>query len=96
MHTMYEGDDNNEGSFRWYRDFFKRVLDIILSLAALVIFVLPMLIIASLIKLDSPKESVLFKQVRVGKNDVLFTIYKFRSMNKDAPHQIATENFKNP
>lgn len=55
-----------------------------------------MLIIAFLIKMDSPKESVLFKQVRVGKDNVPFTIFKFRSMSKDAPHQMATENFENP
>lgn len=55
-----------------------------------------MLVIALIIKLDSPKEPVLFKQIRVGKNDLPFTILKFRSMSKDAPHQMATENFENP
>lgn len=74
----------------------KRVFDITFSLIALVILALPMLIIAFLIKVDSPKEPILFRQVRIGKNDVPFTILKFRSMNKNAPHQIATENFNNP
>ncbi len=86
----------SEHSFKWYRDFFKRFFDIIFSLIAIVVFAFPMLIIAVIIKVDSPKESIFFKQVRVGKNDVPFTILKFRSMRNDAPHQVATENFENP
>ena len=84
----------NDQSFRWYRDFFKRVCDVVFSLIAIIILVLPMLIISLLIKLDSPKEPVLFKQIRIGKDDVPFTIFKFRSMSKDAPHQMAKENFE--
>ena len=89
------GESKNQQSFKWYRDFFKRAFDILLSLVALIILAIPMFIIALLIKIDSPKEHVLFKQIRVGKNNVPFTIFKFRSMSKDAPHQMATENFKN-
>lgn len=55
-----------------------------------------MVIIALLIKLDSPKESVLFKQIRIGKNNNQFIILKFRSMNNNAPHQMATEKFEHP
>lgn len=93
-------EKNNEStsdqSFRWYRDFFKRVSDIVFSLIAIIILALPMMIIALLIKVDSPEEPIIFKQVRVGKDNVPFTIFKFRSMSKDAPHQMATENFENP
>lgn len=98
MHVIREKGSvsTNDQSFHWYRDFFKRVCDVTFSLIAIIILALPMLIVALLIKIDSPEEPVLFKQVRVGKNDVLFTIFKFRSMNKDAPHQMATENFENP
>lgn len=98
MQVMRE--NNNEStdnrSFRWYRDFFKRVCDVAFSLIAIVILVLPMLVVALLIKMDSPEEPILFKQTRVGKNNIPFTILKFRSMSKDAPHQMATENFENP
>lgn len=90
------GESTNDKSFRWYRDFGKRICDVIFSLIAIIVFALPMLVIALLIKMDSPKEPVLFKQVRVGKDDIPFTILKFRSMSKDAPHQMATENFENP
>lgn len=98
LQVMREKDNEaeSEQSFKWYRDFFKRFFDIIFSLIAIVVFAIPMFIIASMIKIDSPKESIFFKQVRVGKNDVPFTILKFRSMNNDAPHQVATENFENP
>lgn len=83
-------------SFRWYRDFFKRIFDVCFSLVALIVLIIPMIIIAIFIKIDSPKESILFRQVRVGKNNVPFTMFKFRSMTKEAPHQMATENFENP
>lgn len=82
--------------FRLYNDCIKRFCDIVISLLLLIVLVIPMGIIAWLIKKDSPKEPILFKQKRVGKNDVLFTIYKFRSMSNNAPHEMATENFENP
>ena len=100
MQVSSEKDNDNENeveqSFRWYRDFFKRGFDIFLSLIALIIFAIPMLIIALWIKVDSPHEKVLFKQERIGIDNVPFTILKFRSMREDAPHQMATENFENP
>ncbi|MGE5474748.1 MAG: sugar transferase [Ignavibacteriales bacterium] len=57
----------------------KRIIDISLS-AILLIFLSPLLIIVALmIKIDSPGP-VIFKQTRVGRNQELFTIYKFRTM----------------
>ena len=93
-----DNDDENEveQSFKWYRDFFKRGFDIFFSLVAIIILAIPMMIIALWIKIDSPHEKVLFKQERIGINNVPFTILKFRSMRDDAPHQMATENFENP
>lgn len=60
----------------------KRVLDIIISLIALVFFAIPMIIIAIAIKLES-KGPVFFKQKRTGKNGKEFNLYKFRSMTAD-------------
>lgn len=100
MQVSSEKDNDNENeveqSFKWYRDFFKRGFDIFFSLIAIIILAIPMMIIALWIKVDSPHEKVLFKQERIGINNVPFTILKFRSMRDDAPHQMATENFENP
>ena len=100
MQVSSEKDNDNENeveqSFKWYSDFFKRGFDIFFSLIAIIILAIPMMIIALWIKIDSPHEKVLFKQERIGINNVPFTILKFRSMRDDAPHQMATENFENP
>ena len=67
-----------------YAKYFKRMLDFILSLIALIILSPILLIVAILvrIKLGSP---IIFKQQRPGKNEKIFTLYKFRTMtdNKD-------------
>lgn len=62
-----------------YKNFIKRILDIILSFLALVILS-PLLIITAFlirIKLGTP---VFFKQLRPGKNEKIFGILKFRTM----------------
>lgn len=66
-----------------YRRFVKRGFDIILSLLGILIGGIPMLIVALLVKLDSPGP-VLFKQDRIGLNGKVFKILKFRSMCVDA------------
>ncbi len=62
-----------------YKKYFKRPLDIICSLLALIILSPVLLITAILvrIKLGSP---VIFKQERPGLNEKIFTLYKFRTM----------------
>ena len=62
-----------------YRHFFKRLIDIIVSLVGIIVLAVPMLIIAIIIKIDSPGP-VFFKQKRIGKDCKVFDIYKFRSM----------------
>lgn len=62
-----------------YAKYFKRILDFLLSLIALIVLSPILIIIAILVrvKLGSP---VIFKQQRPGKNEKIFTLYKFRSM----------------
>ena len=62
-----------------YRFVIKRAIDIILSIIGIALLALPMLLIAIIIKIDSPGP-VLFKQKRIGYKGKEFTIYKFRTM----------------
>lgn len=78
-----------------YNNFFKRVLDIVLSFIGIVFAAIPMLIVAVIIKLDS-LGPVFFRQKRVGKNKKYFTIIKFRSMPITAPHDMPTHQLENP
>lgn len=60
----------------------KRGLDLIFATILVVVFLPLMLIIAVLIKIDSPGPA-LFRQERVGKDGKIFRIFKFRSMVYD-------------
>lgn len=57
----------------------KRLFDIIFSLFGLIVLILPMLVVAIVIKLMS-KGSVLYSQVRSGLHRKAFYVYKFRTM----------------
>lgn len=74
--------------------FFKRVFDLVCSLIAIIVFSLPMLIVAIAIKLDS-KGPVFFKQDRVGQNKKIFKILKFRSMFTDTDPNAPTHQLGN-
>ena len=65
------------------RLFFKRVFDVVLSFAALLILSPLMLLIAAMIKITSPGP-VFFQQTRCGLGGRRFTLYKFRSMINNA------------
>lgn len=58
---------------------FKRIVDIFIALLLLILLAIPMLIIAVVIKCDSPG-SVFFRQERVTKYGKHFRIHKFRTM----------------
>lgn len=68
-----------------YKRFIKRLIDILVSLMALAVLWLPMLIVALIVKLDSPGPAI-FRQERLGRNGKVFHIYKFRSMCLNAEH----------
>jgi len=67
----------------------KRLFDITAALIGLIILIPVFIVVAILIKLDSPGP-VFFKGKRVGQYGKIFYILKFRSMVPDAPQKGAT------
>lgn len=65
-----------------YAKFFKRPIDIFCALAAIIVFSWLYIIVAVLVrvKLGSP---IIFKQPRPGKDEKIFTLYKFRTMTDE-------------
>lgn len=76
-----------------YQHFIKRVLDILLSLLAAFVLAVPLLVIAVLIKKDSPGP-VFFRQRRIAIQKGSFYILKFRSMPTTVPHDTPTHQFQ--
>lgn len=62
-----------------YQRFGKRLIDFIISFCGIVVLLIPMAIIAVIIKLDSPGPAI-FKQKRTGIHQKIFTVFKFRTM----------------
>ena len=76
-----------------YNTFGKRTFDITAATIAIVVFALPMIIVAIWVKVDS-KGPFVFKQLRYGKSLKPFTVYKFRTMTIEAPRDSPTGDFK--
>lgn len=72
----------------------KRLLDLLLALVASMIFVTPILLIAILVKLTS-QGSVLYWSDRVGRDNKIFKMPKFRTMRVDTP-AVATHLLPDP
>ena len=72
----------------------KRIIDILLSVGILIILLLPILLIALLVRFTS-NGKILYWSDRVGKNGVLFRMPKFRTMQVDTP-TVATHLMTNP
>lgn len=78
-----------------YKNGVKRILDFFMSLCGIIVLS-PLLITLSIwIKVDS-KGPVLFKQKRIGKDKTYFSIYKFRTMYVDTPHDMPTHLLDDP
>ena len=84
-------------SFLWVLDYkiLKRFLDFVFSFV-LIIFLTPLfLIIGVIIKINS-KGPILYTQKRIGKNNVTFSCYKFRTMHPQAKYLLREILIKNP
>lgn len=78
-----------------YRRFFKRLIDLLLSLLGTVLLSPVLAALAVWVKCSSPGP-VLFRQKRVGRDKTYFQIYKFRSMRSDTPKDMPTHLLENP
>ena len=76
-----------------YRSFFKRILDLLISLVVL-IFTLPLLAVIYVILHKQNKGSVFFFQERPGKDQRPFEIIKFKTMSdaKDPDGKLLPDN----
>lgn len=66
----------------------KRLIDIIGALVGLILLSPVFIIVALLIKSGEPRGPIFFKQMRIGKNEEQFYMYKFRSMSIDAEDKL--------
>ena len=76
-----------------YKNFFKRIFDLFISLSVFIIILPIFVLIILIVKIDS-KGPAFFIQKRIGKNKRTFDILKFRSMRIDAPKDSPTHLLK--
>lgn len=68
--------------------FMKRLMDMFGALCGIILLSPIFIIVTILIKLEDPKGPIFFKQIRVGKDEREFGMYKFRSMVTDAEERL--------
>ena len=78
-----------------YAKFIKRPFDFVFALIGLIVLAPFLLILAIIIKLDSPGP-VFFKQKRIKKGKTTFYMLKLRTMRTDAPKDTPTHLLSNP
>lgn len=67
-----------------YKNFIKRLIDLIIAIVALPFLVIVIVIVAPFILLEDGAP-IFYNAERIGKNGKTFKMYKFRSMKKNAP-----------
>ena len=78
-----------------YQKVIKRILDIVLSGAALILLSWLFLLLAIIVYIDDPGP-VIFSQKRIGIHKTYFQLHKFRSMKMSTPHDVPTHLLENP
>jgi O-antigen biosynthesis protein WbqP len=78
-----------------YEKVIKRSFDIVISSLSLILLSWLFLLIMLVIAADDPGP-VFFRQKRVGKNGKYFSLFKFRTMRTDAPHDTPTHLLTDP
>jgi len=72
----------------------KRLFDIIIAVILTIVFFIPILLVACMIRISS-RGPILYWSDRIGINNVIFKMPKFRTMRTDTP-TVATHLLKNP
>ena len=85
---------NKDYKFKDLYFFFKRVFDLFFSIVLFIILLIPMFIIAIIIKATS-YGSIIYWSKRIGKNNVIFNMPKFRTMIVETP-PLATHLLNRP
>ena len=70
--------------------FFKRFFDELLSIIAIILLIPVFVVTAILIKIEDPHGPIFYSQIRIGKNNLPFRMYKFRSMVTNADERLKT------
>lgn len=73
----------------------KRMVDFLVAATALLLLWFPMIVIGVLIRIDSEGPAI-FRQERMGRKGKVFIIYKFRTMRRCAPSEVASRELANP
>lgn len=73
----------------------KRLFDMVLSAAGLLVLLIPLLIVAAVVYIDDPGK-IFFSQYRVGRDGKRFKLYKFRTMKMETPKYLATMEMDDP
>ena len=80
--------DRDKIDHRYIYRSIKRGIDILGGVLGLIILLPVLLITASAIKLNDPRGKIIYSQIRVGRNEKYFKMYKFRSMYSDADEKL--------
>jgi O-antigen biosynthesis protein WbqP len=91
---LISADGRPLSSHRKTEELIKRSLDLLLGLVASIVFIVPLLIMALLVKLTS-KGPALYWSNRVGRNNVIFSMPKLRTM-RVGTEVVATHLLQNP
>lgn len=90
------GWQSKNNLLNFWAQLLKRLGDLIVSILGLILLSPFLIMIAVLIKIETPSSWIFYRQTRVGKNGKEFNILKFRSMYKNADKILSVYLAENP
>jgi lipopolysaccharide/colanic/teichoic acid biosynthesis glycosyltransferase len=76
---------------RWYECWGKRALDLVASILLVILFC-PLFLVTTILIVCTSRGPILFRQQRVGKEGIPFTMFKFRTMKRVASEDSITRH----